>query len=127
MLLTLVHVLLDLGAVLEPVTGDSVSEHNWVVENLSPVQNSIDVVIHPCASIERFWESPEDSTDVLESRNGMEVSKVIESGNSLVDEWLVDLHAVLKLVEVVVSSQTEDETSSELWDGIDGREPDVWG
>ena len=96
-------VLLDLDSVGEPVLGDGLCELNWVVEDIGPGLDSVDVIIHACACAEGVWEIPEDGSDVLESRDWVEVLEVIEGRDSLVDEWLADVHAVLDLIKVVVA------------------------
>ena len=124
-LLLLGNVFLDLGTVLEPVGGDFVGESDWMMEDVCPLLNSGDIIIHSRASVECIWKCPEDCTNMLESRNGVEMFEVIKSRDSLVNEWLVDLHAVLDLVEVIVTSETEDEASSEFWDGVKRWEGNV--
>ena len=117
-------VLLDLHSMSEPVLGDSLCELNWVVEDIRPGLDGVDIIIHTFTSAEGVWEIPEDSSDVLESRDWVEVLEVIEGRDSLVDEWLTDVHAVLDFIKVVVAGESVDESSGEIWDSLKRWEED---
>ena len=50
-LLLLVDVFLDVVSVLKPVGRDFIGESNWMVEDICPLLNSFDIIIHARASI----------------------------------------------------------------------------
>ena len=118
--LLLMDCLFDLSAVEEPSPGDKLGEFNWMAENISPVLNGGDVLVHSFACLNGVWEHPDNLSNVLNSSDELQVLEVIKSHFNLVDEVVTSLEAVLELDQVVMACETIDKTRSEVWHSIKG-------
>jgi len=117
-LILLGDVLLDGGAVEEPVLADGLAELGGLFEDLSPGLDSGDVVVHASAASDGVWELPNDITEVLDGGDGVEALDVRDGLLALLDEVVGVVEADTQLIELVVTSEAEDEASDEVGDGV---------
>lgn len=117
------NVLLDLDTMEEPVLRCFLSEFRWLSEDGGPLLNSLNVLVDigVVTSFDSVWEHPNDITNILDSFDDFSVSEMGNEVLSILLEWADILHASLKIIEMVISSESIDETSSEVWNEIDWR------
>ena len=110
-------VALDLSLVEEPVLGESGSQCGGVCEDLSPLFDSLDILVHVLAGAERLGNLESGKTE-LESSLGIVIPSsfldVSDSGLDFFDHEVATLVASLNLGEVVVSGHAVHESSDEV-------------
>ena len=117
--LLLIDILADLAAVEEPVLGDGLGESSGLGENLGPVLNLSDVLIHALASGHGRADLVPDDTGILDGLEVVASLEVADGELGVSDDLVTTLVAGLNLREVVVTSHGEHEASDEVRDRHD--------
>ena len=94
------------------------------MENVSPILNGSNVIIHTLASLHSIWKHPNNLTNVLHACDEFQVFEIIESMFNLMNKTVSTLEAVLDFNEMVVTSKPVDKTGSKVWHSINWRK--VW-
>lgn len=106
----------DGAVVLENVGGDNFQELGWVLEDLSPLLDSIEVTLNAGAVLEVGWDIGDDLTELSNSlKDILEVLLLNvsdDSGDLVSKSWHVG-KALLDFREVLLSGETEDESVHE--------------
>ena len=109
----------NLGEVGDNVGGEGHDELGWVLEDLAPGLNSLDVTIHTLAVLEVFWEVLDNGAnggDTLNDISEVLLLEVLDGGGDLLcNIWSV-LDAGLDLWKILLLKKTEDETVHEIDD-----------
>ena len=116
----------NLSAMEQPPSCYKLSEFNWMVENIRPIFDGSDVIVHAFTCLHSVWKHPNNLSNVLNSSDEFQVLEVIKCNLNLVDKVVSPLEAVLKLDQMVVSSETIDKTRSEVWNSIDRWKVWAW-
>ena len=120
-----VNGLLDLGSVENPPFVDCLNKGEWMVEDICPLLNGINIILDTFAVLHGVWEHPDDGTDVFDTIDEVEVFEVIQSGLDLFEHGLGTFEAALELSKVVVACKSVDESSYEVWNCFHRREQHV--
>ena len=64
-MLLLLDVGLDSLSVSEPSLSDSLSQVDWVLENICPILDSFDIVIHVVTGLDGVWQHPDHIANIL--------------------------------------------------------------
>ena len=112
-------VLGDIGEVLDNVRGEELDEGNWVLEDLAPLLDSLEVTLHAVAVLEVVWKVLDDLANVTDSGNDVSEVTLLEGldgvGDLLGNIWGV-LDAGLDLWKIFLLEETEDQTIHEVDD-----------
>jgi len=117
-------ILLDGGAVEEPIFADSFTELDRLLEDNSPLLDGCDVLVHALAISDSVWQIPDDLAEVLNGREQVQGLDVSESLLAVLCELIRVTHASTKLVKVIVSGEAVDKTGHEVrssierWQGV---------
>jgi len=117
----LVDVLLDPVLLDDPVLGNSLCENLGFVENLSPVVDGSEVIIHTGAGGHGIVESGGELGVVVNGLDKVTSGEVVDKVLSVGDDVLTAVVASLNFLKVVVSGEAEDHTSNEVGDGEGGH------
>ena len=89
-----------------------------MIEDISPSLDSIDIILHPFAVLNSVWKHPDDCTNIFNTINEMELFEVIESLLNFVKHWGGSLKATLELSQMVVASESIDQSCYKVWYSI---------
>ena len=97
-----------------------------MMENVSPILDGSNVIIHTLASLYSIWKHPNNLTNVLNACDEFQVFEIIESNFNLMNKTVSSLEAVLDFNEMVVTSKPIDKTGSKVWHSIYRRKMWSW-
>ena len=89
-----------------------------MVENVSPLLNSSNVIVHSLTSYDSIWEHPNYLSYILNSCDEFEVFKVIKSCFYLMNEAVSSIEAMLKLNQMVMTCKSVYKASSKVWNSV---------
>ena len=89
-----------------------------MVENVSPLLNCSNVIVHSFTCCDSIWEHPNYLSDILNTCDEFQVFKIIQSELNLMNEAITSIKAVLKLNEMIMTSESINKASSKVWDSV---------
>ena len=89
-----------------------------MMENVSPLLNCSNVIVHSLTSCNSIWEHPNYLSDILNTCDEFEVLKIIECCLNLMNKAITSIKAVLKLNEMVMTSESINKASSKVWNSV---------
>ena len=112
----------DILPVCEEVLGQGADESDWILEDLGPVLDLLDIIIHGLAVIKVLWELLDDLTKLLNSLDHVLDISLGEIRNGIGDlhlEGLTVLKALFDLWKVILLNKTVDHSGDELFGTFD--------
>ena len=77
----------------KPVLSESFSKLNWISEDLSPLLNSLNILVHVLAIGKVSWELKDDWADLSKTSHELSAEKVLKDSVNVGEEILTSLHA----------------------------------
>ena len=118
-MLFLFDICLDCFSMCKPSFSNTLSKVDRMLENVGPLFNGTDIIIHIITRLDCIWKHPNHITDILCSSDQIQTLDVINDMSNSNHHQVRSIKAVGQFIKMVVASQTIDQTSCKLGNRIE--------